>query len=107
MEYGQVEPMSPFERILEIPSGECTVDVGVEPIAQSPSDQQHTKMTTGQAHAGRRSQSEEIRFVVCSAVRATSRRVTLQIVVYIRTHARTLGQPVSCPVLRAGTVNDA
>src|SRR3954453_17520401 len=39
MEYGQVEPMSPFERILEIPSGECTVDVGIEPIAQSPSDE--------------------------------------------------------------------
>lgn len=39
IEYGQIEPMAPLERILEIPSGECTVDVGVEPIAQSPSDQ--------------------------------------------------------------------
>ena len=39
IEYGQIEPMSLFKRTLEIPFGECAVDVGVEPIAQSPSDE--------------------------------------------------------------------
>jgi hypothetical protein len=65
IEYCQIEPISPFERILKIPFGECTVDVGLEPIAQSPSDEHAQEDYDGAGPEKRRSQSDLIRFVVC------------------------------------------